>query len=105
MRKNARVLVVDDEPGMLEVCSDSLERLRDATVVLEEAYRLVGTPCLLTSLTTALGFSAMSFVPIRSLAESENLRLSYLGKKDAVAGLRARKQWLSYWSPHQRAAY
>lgn len=35
MMKSARVLVVDDEPGMLEVCSDSLERLENATVVLE----------------------------------------------------------------------
>ena len=30
---------------------------------------LVGTPCLLTSLTTACGFASMSFVPIKSLAQ------------------------------------
>ena len=30
-----RILVVDDEEGMLEVCSDTLEKLREAEVVLE----------------------------------------------------------------------
>lgn len=35
--KNVRILVVDDEPGMLEVCADSLEGLEHATVELESS--------------------------------------------------------------------
>ena len=36
---------------------------------LVQTFYLVGAPCLLTSLTTAAGFGAMSFVPIRSVSE------------------------------------
>ena len=36
---------------------------------LVDAVGLVGMPCLLTSVTTAIGFASMSFVPIRSLAQ------------------------------------
>ncbi|CAM9463012.1 unnamed protein product, partial [Discosporangium mesarthrocarpum] len=36
---------------------------------LVETMGLVGMPCLLTSITTAVGFASMSFVPIRSLAQ------------------------------------
>jgi len=44
--KNLRILVVDDEPGMLEVCRDSLERMEGAELVLDcdprEAARRLG---------------------------------------------------------------
>jgi len=43
--------------------------LGDRREALVQTLYLVGAPCLLTSLTTAAGFAAMSFVPIRSLAE------------------------------------
>jgi predicted RND superfamily exporter protein len=36
---------------------------------LVETMTLVGVPCLLTTVTTAIGFASMSFVPIRSLAQ------------------------------------
>jgi predicted RND superfamily exporter protein len=35
---------------------------------LVQTLSLVGTPCLLTSITTAIGFGSMSFVPIKSIA-------------------------------------
>ncbi len=35
--KNVRILVVDDEPGMLEVCADSLDALDSAAVILESS--------------------------------------------------------------------
>ncbi|HJO22987.1 MAG: MMPL family transporter [Myxococcota bacterium] len=41
----------------------------DRREALVQTLYLVGAPCLLTSLTTAAGFAAMSFVPIKSLAE------------------------------------
>lgn len=41
----------------------------DRRSALVETFYLVGTPCLLTSVTTAMGFGAMSFVPIRSISE------------------------------------
>ncbi|NRA09866.1 MAG: MMPL family transporter, partial [Myxococcales bacterium] len=44
--------------------------LRDRRQALVDTLYLVGTPCLLTSLTTAAGFGAMSFVPIKSIAQS-----------------------------------
>jgi predicted RND superfamily exporter protein len=40
----------------------------DRREALVQTLYLVGTPCLLTSVTTAIGFAAMSFVPIRSIA-------------------------------------
>lgn len=40
----------------------------DRREALVETLYLVGTPCLLTSVTTAIGFGAMSFVPIKSIA-------------------------------------
>ncbi len=42
--------------------------LRDRREALVQTLYLVGTPCLLTSLTTAAGFLSMSFVPIKSIA-------------------------------------
>lgn len=45
------------------------DALGDRREALVATFYLVGTPCLLTSLTTALGFAAMSFVPIRSVSE------------------------------------
>ncbi len=42
--------------------------LGDRRAALVETISLVGTPCLLTSLTTAAGFASMSFVPIKSIA-------------------------------------
>ncbi|MBW2421661.1 MAG: RND family transporter [Deltaproteobacteria bacterium] len=43
--------------------------LGDRREAMVQTFYLVGTPCLLTSLTTAAGFGAMSFVPIRSVSE------------------------------------
>jgi len=40
----------------------------DRRSALVETFRLVGAPCLMTSLTTAAGFASMSFVPIKSIA-------------------------------------
>jgi predicted RND superfamily exporter protein len=40
----------------------------DRREALVQTLYLVGTPCLLTSITTAIGFGAMSFVPIKSIA-------------------------------------
>lgn len=42
--------------------------LGDRRRALVETLSLVGAPCLMTSLTTAVGFSAMSFVPIKSIS-------------------------------------
>jgi predicted RND superfamily exporter protein len=42
--------------------------LGDRREALVRTLYLVGTPCLLTSITTAVGFGAMSFVPIKSIA-------------------------------------
>jgi len=44
--------------------------LGDRREALVQTIHLVGTPCLLTSLTTATGFASMSFVPIKSIAHS-----------------------------------
>ena len=43
--------------------------IRDRRAALVETMSLVGVPCLLTSVTTAVGFGSMSFVPIKSLAQ------------------------------------
>ncbi|MBW2419445.1 MAG: MMPL family transporter, partial [Deltaproteobacteria bacterium] len=40
----------------------------DRREALVQTLYLVGTPCLLTSITTAIGFGAMSFVPIKSIS-------------------------------------
>ena len=42
---------------------------RDRRASLVATMGLVGVPCLLTSLTTAVGFASMSFVPIKSIAQ------------------------------------
>ncbi len=42
--------------------------LGDRREALVQTIYLVGTPCLLTSITTAAGFSSMCFVPIKSIA-------------------------------------
>jgi len=46
----------------------SFLRLGDRREALVQTLQLVGVPCLLTSLTTAMGFIAMSSVPIMSIA-------------------------------------
>jgi len=46
----------------------SFLRIGDRRAALVQTLYLVGAPCLLTSLTTAVGFAAMSFVPIKSIA-------------------------------------
>ena len=46
----------------------SFLRLGDRREALVQTMHLVGVPCLLTSLTTAMGFIAMSSVPIVSIA-------------------------------------
>lgn len=43
-------------------------KLRDRRQALVDTLSLVGTPCLLTSVTTAVGFLAMFFVPIKSIS-------------------------------------
>ena len=40
----------------------------DRRSALVKTLSLVGAPCLMTSLTTAVGFAAMSFVPIKTIA-------------------------------------
>jgi len=40
----------------------------DRREALVQTLYLVGTPCMLTSVTTAIGFGSMSFVPIKSIA-------------------------------------
>lgn len=42
--------------------------LGDRRQALVDTFYLVGTPCLMTSVTTAAGFASMSFVPIKSMA-------------------------------------
>ena len=42
--------------------------LGDRREALVQTIYLVGVPCLLTSVTTAVGFASMSFVPIKSIA-------------------------------------
>jgi predicted RND superfamily exporter protein len=44
--------------------------LGDRREALVQTLYLVGTPCLLTSVTTAVGFLSMSFVPIATLSHS-----------------------------------
>jgi hypothetical protein len=46
----------------------SFLQLGDRRAALVQTLYLVGAPCMLTSLTTAVGFSAMSLVPIKSIA-------------------------------------
>jgi predicted RND superfamily exporter protein len=41
---------------------------RDRRAALVKTFYLVGTPCLFTSVTTAIGFGSMSFAPIKSIA-------------------------------------
>ena len=43
-------------------------RYQDRAKAIQETLHLVGAPCLLTSLTTAAGFLAMSFSPIKTLS-------------------------------------
>lgn len=47
-----------------------LQRLGDRREALVRTLYLVGTPCLMTSLTTAVGFLAMSSAPIKSISHS-----------------------------------
>jgi predicted RND superfamily exporter protein len=46
----------------------AFRRLGDRRAALVQTLSLVGTPCLLTSLTTSVGFASMSFVPIKSIS-------------------------------------
>lgn len=55
----------------VHILSEFKQRFRelgDRREALIETIYLVGTPCLLTSLTTAAGFAAMGVVPIKSIA-------------------------------------
>jgi len=47
-----------------------LGTVNDRREALVRTMYLVGTPCLLTSLTTAAGFASMSFSPIKSIAHA-----------------------------------
>lgn len=56
----------------VHILSEFSRRLRasgDRRASLVGAMSLVGVPCLLTSVTTAVGFASMSFVPIKSIAQ------------------------------------
>jgi predicted RND superfamily exporter protein len=56
----------------VHILSEFTRRLRstgDRRRSLVEAMSLVGVPCLLTSVTTAVGFASMSFVPIKSISQ------------------------------------
>jgi predicted RND superfamily exporter protein len=55
---------------ILSEFGDNYRKLRDRREALVRTVYLVGTPCLITSLTTAIGFASMSFVPIKAIAES-----------------------------------
>ena len=44
--------------------------LRDRRAALVESVALVGVPCLMTSITTAIGFAAIGFSPIKSLSHA-----------------------------------
>jgi hypothetical protein len=46
----------------------SFLQIGDRRAALVQTLYLVGAPCMLTSLTTAVGFAAMSLVPIKSIA-------------------------------------
>jgi len=57
----------------VHVLSEFRARLQlnsDRREALVQTMSLVGVPCLLTSVTTAVGFASMSFVPIKTLAQS-----------------------------------
>jgi predicted RND superfamily exporter protein len=73
----------------------------DRRAALVETLQLVGTPCLLTSVTTAIGFGSMSFSPIKSL--------SHMGVYSAFGVLAAFAlsltlllAFLSFGSPHPK---
>jgi len=56
----------------VHILSEFRSRIADGSdrrSALVETMGLVGMPCLLTSITTAVGFASMSFVPIKSLAQ------------------------------------
>lgn len=56
----------------VHILSEFGTRLRetgDRREALRSTIYLVGVPCLLTSVTTAVGFASMSFVPIKSISE------------------------------------
>ena len=55
---------------ILSEFGDNYRELRERREALVRTVYLVGTPCLMTSVTTAIGFASMSFVPIKSIAQS-----------------------------------
>lgn len=55
---------------ILSEFGDNYRELRNRREALVHTVYLVGTPCLMTSVTTAIGFASMSFVPIKSIAQS-----------------------------------
>jgi predicted RND superfamily exporter protein len=59
---------VADSVHIITTYKANLPELRDRREAIRHTMYLVGTPCLLTSLTTAAGFSAMSISRIKSLA-------------------------------------
>ena len=54
---------------ILSEFSGRMKRSGDRRASLVGTMSLVGVPCLLTSVTTAVGFASMSFVPIKSIAQ------------------------------------
>ena len=54
---------------ILSEFSSRMKRTGDRRASLVGTMALVGVPCLLTSVTTAVGFASMSFVPIKSIAQ------------------------------------
>jgi len=74
---------------------------RDRRQALVETMTLVGVPCLLTSLTTAVGFASMSFGPIRTLAQggvinSIGVLMTYLFSMTLLMSLLS-IDWLWAW--------
>jgi uncharacterized protein len=55
---------------ILSEFSGRFREVGDRRRALVETVGLVGVPCLLTAVTTAVGFASMSFVPIKSLSHS-----------------------------------
>lgn len=76
-----RILVVDDEPGMLEVCADTLQKLPDTEIILESdcaraAERLAKEPPEL--LITDIRMPGLSGVDLLRLARQQDPTLPVL---------------------------
>ena len=55
---------------ILSEFGDNYRRLGDRREALVRTVYLVGAPCLMTSITTAVGFASIGSVPIKAIAES-----------------------------------